>query len=48
MSSGRPWHDVGTFFRERFGVPVRKVLVNTGLACPTGWTAAAAAPSATS
>jgi hypothetical protein len=32
--SGRPWHDVGTFFRERFGAPVRKVLVNTGQVCP--------------
>lgn len=32
--SSRPWHDVGAFFRERFGAPVRKVLVNTGQVCP--------------
>ena len=32
--SNRPWHDVGTFFRERFGAPIRKVLINTGQACP--------------
>ncbi len=30
----RPWHDVGTFFRESFGAPVRKVLLNTGEVCP--------------
>ena len=30
----RPWHDVGTFFRERFGAKVRKVLLNTGEVCP--------------
>jgi radical SAM protein (TIGR01212 family) len=34
QSGSRPWHDVGAFFRERFGGPVRKILLNTGPVCP--------------